>query len=312
MAKRVDARGCVVSRKNKGLTTTGVPLNFLLGCSERDLGSFELARLSQVANLRSELHVILDRLIDEMAQAALAGWFRVTDRNALKRAIENPEDILGWAKERIRNKGKSEKEIAGELVPRALLPPGSAHIAAALRYQENHIAQGLCAVCPLPLARNSVRFCEKHLAMARSRMRQKKGLRSDPGSREYLYSGELTESTHGRQPGTLASLAMNREKKTRALLADLGMPPGSAAVSLKASIEALVKCMPRSKHHALTQAELFEKASIPSKTTGQKALQQLLSAQRIQRIGKGAKGNPFRYFAGSLTVFGVSTKTLVG
>jgi len=29
---------------------------------------------------------------------------------------------------------------------------------------------------------------------------------------------------------------------------------------------------------------------------GQKALQQLLSAEKIQRIGKGISGNPFPYF----------------
>jgi hypothetical protein len=31
-------------------------------------------------------------------------------------------------------------------------------------------------------------------------------------------------------------------------------------------------------------------------TTGQKALKQPLAAGQIQRIGKGAKGNPYRYF----------------
>jgi hypothetical protein len=294
-----------VSRKNKALA---VPLNFLLGCSDADLGSVELARLAEVANLRSELHATLDKLIDQMAQAALLAWFRVTDRNALKRAIENPEDVIAWAKKRIRDGQRSDKE----LIPRSPLEPGAAHLAAALRYTERNIAEGKCGVCPKPLAHNSVRYCEEHLAIARNRMRQKKGLRSDPGSREYLYSGEITESTHGRQPGTLASLAMNREKKTRALLAEAGIPPENAAVSLRASVEALMKCMPRSKGGAMTQTELFEKGCIPSKTTGGKALQKLFSSEQIQRIGDGCKGNPFRYFLTPLRAFGVSTKTLAG
>jgi hypothetical protein len=196
-----------LSQKKKPPAPT-VPLNFLLGCSETDLGSFELARLAQVADLRSELHETLDKIIDEMAQAALVGWFRMTDRNALKRALENPEDVLAWAKERIRNKEKRAEEL------RAILPPGAAHLAAALRYQERNIAKGLCSVCPKPLDRNSVRFCTEHLTKARVKARQKKGL-TDPGSREYLYSGEVSESKHGRAPRTLAALAKSREERAK-------------------------------------------------------------------------------------------------
>src|SRR5438477_3700884 len=96
-------------------------LNFLLGASDKDLSSFELARLSEVANLRTDLHAILDRLIDEMAQAAVAGWFRQTNRETLKRALESIDDpqkrideVVSWAKEKIRDGQKSK----GELVPR--------------------------------------------------------------------------------------------------------------------------------------------------------------------------------------------------
>jgi hypothetical protein len=89
---------------------------------------------------------------------------------------------------------------------------------------------------------------------------------------------------------------MNREKKTRALLAELGIPPESAAVSLKAATEALLLHMPDSKARAMTQDDLFTACKIPSRTTGQRALGALLSEGRIQRIGKGAKGSLFRYF----------------
>jgi predicted transcriptional regulator len=65
-------------------------------------------------------------------------------------------------------------------------------------------------------------------------------------------------------------------------------------VRLKAVIEALLKFMPRSEAEAMTQAELFEKAVIPTKTTGQRALRHLLETGQIQRIGW--KGNRFRYF----------------
>src|SRR5260370_25908905 len=94
---------------NKPLPPTA-RLNFLLGASDNDLSSFELARLSEVANLRTDLHLILDKLIDEMAQAAVAGWFKQTDRETLKGAletIENPDkhadEIVAWANPRIRD-----------------------------------------------------------------------------------------------------------------------------------------------------------------------------------------------------------------
>src|SRR5256886_4964400 len=107
------------------------PLNFLLGCSDADLASFQLARLSSVANLRSQLHELLDKIIDEMGQSALAGWFRTQDRPSLKAAIESPEEaivrIVARAQEKIRDGQKSESE----LIPRTPLPPGAAHLAAA-------------------------------------------------------------------------------------------------------------------------------------------------------------------------------------
>src|SRR6267142_1073050 len=138
------------------------PLHFLLGCSETSLGDFESARLNEVSDLRKELHTILDRVIDQMAQAALAAWFRQTNIETLKQALQNPEDILLWANEQIRNKRRSEDE----LIPMKTLPTGKAHLAAALRYAENNIAKGLCGVCPKPLANHSVRYCEDHLAKA--------------------------------------------------------------------------------------------------------------------------------------------------
>jgi hypothetical protein len=191
----------------KRTLATAIPLNFLLGCSEKNLGSFELARLAEVANLRKDLHRILDQLIEQMAQAALTTWFRTTDRETLKQALENPEDMLEWAKEQIRDRQRSEEE----LIPLASLPPGAAHLAAALRYQERNIAKGLCAVCPKPLARNSVRYCERHLAIARLRHKPKNAKGALPGSTDWLYGGgEELESSHGRQQGSLKALAAGR------------------------------------------------------------------------------------------------------
>jgi hypothetical protein len=73
----------------------------------------------------------------------------------------------------------------------------------------------------------------------------------------------------------------------------LGHPP----VSLKAAKDALLKVMPESKADAKPMLALFEFAVVPSRTTGQKALNELLSDGKIQRIGKGGPRNLFRYFA---------------
>lgn len=146
-----------------------------------------------------------------MNQAALTAWFRKTDRETLKRAIENADDVIALAKEQIRDGQRSEEE----LIPLTSLPPGAAHLAAALRYQERQIAKGLCAICPKPLAHNSVRFCEKHLRIARLRHKPKNAKGELPGSVAWLYddNGKDFESSHGRQPGSLKALALAREKQ---------------------------------------------------------------------------------------------------
>jgi hypothetical protein len=70
--------------------------------------------------------------------------------------------------------------------------------------------------------------------------------------------------------------------------------------------------MPGSKKDAMMAWELFDKASLDSiETTAKRALEQLLSAGQIQRIGNGLRGKPFLYWKAE-KVFGVSTETLVG
>ena len=48
----------------------------------------------------------------------------------------------------------------------------------------------------------------------------------------------------------------------------------------------------------MTQKELFEKAGVIALATGQRALKQLLAEDKIDRIGRGIKGDPCRYFRG--------------
>lgn len=188
--------------------TKPMPLNFLLGCSQDAPGQFELARLAEVAKLRTELHATLDRMIDQAAQAALAGWFRTVSREDLKRRVlQSPdaaiEEILAQAKEEIRNQGRSEEEAEnyGKMpmpnIFRPSLPPGAAHLAASIRYAERNLAEGKCEKCPEPLDHNSVRYCTKHLAMKREQDRRdshRRGKRGnpnlEPGTPEYLYGSE--------------------------------------------------------------------------------------------------------------------------
>ena len=193
-------------------------LNFLLGASDNDLSTFELARLAEVANLRADLHAILDKLIDEMAQAAVAGWFRQTTREKVKQALEaleNPqeriEEVAKWAKEKIRDGQRSEQE----LVPRTSLPPGAAHLAAALRYAARNIEEGKCSVCPKPLDRNSVRYCTRHLTIIRLRKKPKGAKGSLPGSVDWLYSDEPFESAHNKAPSQVKALKQANEKRKR-------------------------------------------------------------------------------------------------
>ena len=48
--------------------------------------------------------------------------------------------------------------------------------------------------------------------------------------------------------------------------------------------------------HAVGQTELFEKAGVITKTTGQRALNELLVETKIQRTGQGGMREPYRYF----------------
>jgi hypothetical protein len=269
-----------------------VPLNFLLGCSQQSLDQYELARLAELSDTRKEFHLLFDRLVEQSALAMLARWFRESDRSSINAALALEEDPLTWAKRQISERGRSEEE----LIPLRALPLGAAHLAAAKRYAERNIAQGKCERCPQPLDHDSVRYCTKHLAAQRMRYKPMGAKDEAPGSVNYLYQDQTPEKRQGRQPGTLASLATAREQKTRAVAAELGIPPGTAAPTMKAAKESLLANMPESINHAMSAFELFAVALIPSTTTGQIALRELVADGLIQHVGKGVVNDPCRYW----------------
>ena len=160
-------------RKVESLDVPDVPINFLLSVSDRGLGDYELKVLTDVANARDEVIEALERFSLAQGRAGIVRWFRTIDREGLKRKILNPDDPIELAKQQIKEGQKSEQELVDELIPRPLLPPGSAHIAASLRYQKRNIAEGKCVVCPEPLAPNSKSLCEKHLTAKRMRYKPK-------------------------------------------------------------------------------------------------------------------------------------------
>lgn len=121
-----------------------VPVNFLLCCSEGELGNFQLLHLSQATNIGKQLNLLLEQMVDERATAALARWFRSVNREMLKKALDTPEDALEWAREQIRCAGRK----AQELLPTPPAEPGVAHRAASLAYQKRNLSAGKCRVCP--------------------------------------------------------------------------------------------------------------------------------------------------------------------
>jgi len=300
MTTRKPVKAGYSPRARSAITKTPAPLaqdvNFLMNCSQQSLESYQLAKLSLSANIQANLE-LMHQWLEANTQATIARLFRITDRAALKQWINEPVDPIAIAKAQIRNQGHSEEEADAQLDDVIAANPGLAHRNAAVTYQKRNIAEGKCMSCPKPLARNSVRYCEKHLTAARLRKKPIGG--PAPGSIDFLYVEDPWESSHGRQPGTLASLAMAREQKSRALLAELGIPPESAAISLKAAKEALMKCMPKMKGLAKTLPELMAAAQIPVETTAKKALRELTTAGTVERTGEGKRGDPFRYFAAS-------------
>jgi hypothetical protein len=89
-------------------------ISYLLTCSYGEVGNFELARLSEVANLRMEMPDLFARLVDTSAFALLAAWLRTSNREDLKRRLLHSPDtaleqVMSQARKEIRNQAAVRK-----------------------------------------------------------------------------------------------------------------------------------------------------------------------------------------------------------
>jgi hypothetical protein len=156
-------RSAMAKQSCKGLVLPTT--NFLLTCSSAILDDMELGRLADIANLRSELLEILDRMNESSAQVALIQWFR-EKRETLGRGLETEEEsesLLNWARRMIRG--------GGDVLPppRKYDDPRRAHRIAVQNYSKRNVTAGKCRSCPQTLSRDSVEYCAKCLARRRNR-----------------------------------------------------------------------------------------------------------------------------------------------
>ena len=114
-----------------------------------------------------------------------------------------------------RHAAGSTGEVGDGRTSRTALPPGAAHLAAALRYAERNIAAGKCSVCPQPLDPNSVRHCTRHMEIARLRKPPKGAIGDLPGSVGYLYGDGVFESAHNKAPSQVKALKEANEKRKK-------------------------------------------------------------------------------------------------
>lgn len=264
-----------------------MPINFLLSVGDGMVGEFELARLQAVANLRKELHVILDKLIDEQSQAAVAAWFRHMDRNALKAAILNPPDPVERAKRQQRRKeGRPEvpEPMPSPSLFRPSLEPGAAHLAAAIRYQERNLAEGKCCECPQPLDPKSVRFCTTHLAIYRERADLKARAAGKPQRKPQRSKGTLAKVRE-------AKVEQEKENANLALAERLRAAFPEAAAALAIQRKCRLCDEPAEPGQRLCADHFQDKRS--AKTAGaffESKPELTASEERERRINAGSRG----------------------
>ena len=67
-----------------------IPLDFLAKCSIRSVEEYMLARENHAANIRKQLRIVIDELIDEATEAAFARWM-LANRDEVRKAMSVEE-----------------------------------------------------------------------------------------------------------------------------------------------------------------------------------------------------------------------------
>lgn len=80
-----------------------IPLEFMLSASTNSLSDFQLARLNEAANLKSEARELMEQAMEKMVEARVACWFRM-HREELIRAcssisVPNEAEVRLWLRE---------------------------------------------------------------------------------------------------------------------------------------------------------------------------------------------------------------------
>ena len=88
-----------------------LPVTFLVDCSHESLAQYELARLSEVANLRKQIRVMTEQMVNALAAANAARWL-----------LENRQDLCRTVISINPNEARQEAFDLGDCEQRQVLP----------------------------------------------------------------------------------------------------------------------------------------------------------------------------------------------
>ncbi len=113
------------------------PLEYLISSSEESLESFELSRLSHVANLRKELRMVLDEFVEAEIQARIARWILEGRRAQDHDADHDKDPEYAFLAPRTQKPGP-RKSLASRSAARARQSSLPQHVDAADRIEQAH------------------------------------------------------------------------------------------------------------------------------------------------------------------------------
>lgn len=80
-----------------------IPIEFMLSASTNSLSDFQLARLNEAANLKSEARELLEEAMEKLVEARVACWFRMHREDLMKAcssiSVPNEAEFRLWLRE---------------------------------------------------------------------------------------------------------------------------------------------------------------------------------------------------------------------